>query len=156
MMNVNPIRIVAFNITGEIMGVSSFRCNARKPQPTPTSRLKAGPAKTAVVAMLGSPFFARARFADKSPIELPIASTVIPRIPGGIRRNVPKNCNKSTRALPILSIQVAAIKNPYRDRGMQAISGILSSSAYRRIAKAIINAASINEAAATVKKSFPS
>ena len=73
MINVNPIRIVAFNITGEITGASSFRCNARKPQPTPTSRLKAGPANTAVVAMLGSPFFARARFADKSPIELPIA-----------------------------------------------------------------------------------
>jgi len=54
MMNVNPIRIVAFNVTGEITGVSSFRCNSRKPKPTPTRRLKAGPAKTAVVAMFGS------------------------------------------------------------------------------------------------------
>mmetsp|Transcript_16381 Transcript_16381/g.24459 ORF Transcript_16381/g.24459 Transcript_16381/m.24459 type:complete len:156 (+) Transcript_16381:108-575(+) len=153
-MNVNPILIFVFNVTGEIMGVSSFRCNARKPQPTPTSRLNAGPAKTAVVAMFGSPFFAKARLLDKSPIELPIANTVMPRMPGGIRRNVPKNCSNSTRALPMLSIQVAAIKNPYSDRGMQAISGILFSSAYRRIANATINATSMNEAAETVKKSF--
>lgn len=54
MMNMNPMRTVVFRVTGVITGVSSFRCNARKPQPTPTNRLKAGPAKAAVVAMFGS------------------------------------------------------------------------------------------------------
>ena len=54
MMNMNPMRIVAFNVTGEMIEVSSLRCNARNPHPTPTNRLNAGPAKHPVVAMFGS------------------------------------------------------------------------------------------------------
>lgn len=54
MINKNPMRIAEFNVTGEMTGVSSCRCNARKPHPTPTNRLNAGPAKQPVVAIFGS------------------------------------------------------------------------------------------------------
>jgi len=53
-MKTNPVRIVVFNVNGEMIGVLSFRCNARNPHPTPTSRLNAGPAKHPVVAIFGS------------------------------------------------------------------------------------------------------
>ena len=76
------------------------------------SRLNAGPAKHPVVAISGMPFLAIARLADKSPMLLPHAKTVMPSIDAGIRLTVPRNCSKLTSKSAIVSIHVAAMKNP--------------------------------------------
>ena len=113
----NPIRIDLLSDTGDIVDVSSLFCRARKPNPTPNSILNEGPAKLAVVAISGIPFLAMATFADKSPSELPHASTVTPRMGAGILHIVPRNCSSPTRLSPMTSIHVAAIKKPYSDSG---------------------------------------
>mmetsp|Transcript_30482 Transcript_30482/g.58425 ORF Transcript_30482/g.58425 Transcript_30482/m.58425 type:complete len:131 (+) Transcript_30482:306-698(+) len=127
-INRNPIRIDGVRVTGDMYDMSSLRCKDKNPKPVPTSKLNEGPAKQPVVAMSGMPFFAIAIFADRSPIELPHASTVIPKIGLGILVNVPKNSSILTSALPMTSIHVAAMKKPYSDSGTEATSGILSSS----------------------------
>mmetsp|Transcript_12670 Transcript_12670/g.24748 ORF Transcript_12670/g.24748 Transcript_12670/m.24748 type:complete len:156 (-) Transcript_12670:1870-2337(-) len=152
-INRNPIRIDGVRVTGDMYVISSLRCKDKNPKPVPTSKLNEGPAKQPedvmildktlkqidvlaklkqlmylpVVAMSGMPFFAIAIFADRSPIELPHASTVIPKIGLGILVNVPKNSSILT-SLPMTSIHVAAMKKPYSDSGTEATSGILSSS----------------------------
>lgn len=55
MMKLNPVRIDEVNDTGDTVEVLSDCCRARKPKPTPSSRLNVGPAKQPVVAMSGIP-----------------------------------------------------------------------------------------------------
>ena len=117
MTKTKPTRIDGVIDTGDMVDLPSSYCKFRNPKPVPTSRLKDGPAKHPVVAMSGMPLRAIARFADRSPILLPHDRTVRPRIVEGILLIVPANWSNPTRASAILSIQVAAMKNPYRDIG---------------------------------------
>eukprot|EP00521_Asterionellopsis_glacialis_P019601 CAMPEP_0195320356 /NCGR_PEP_ID=MMETSP0708-20121125/6021_1 /TAXON_ID=33640 /ORGANISM="Asterionellopsis glacialis, Strain CCMP134" /LENGTH=75 /DNA_ID=CAMNT_0040386683 /DNA_START=221 /DNA_END=448 /DNA_ORIENTATION=- len=74
--------------------------------------LKTGPAKHAVMAMSLNPFRAMVKFAERSPIEFPTASTVAPINVAGMPQSTPVNVNTSTRISAMRSIQVAAIMNP--------------------------------------------
>lgn len=112
MMKAKPTRMDGVIDTGDMDGLWSSCCKFRNPNPVPTNRLKDGPAKHPVVAMSGIPFRAMARFADRSPMLLPHDSTVRPRMVEGILLMVPANWSNPTRASAILSIHVAAMKNP--------------------------------------------
>ena len=50
MMNVNPMRNIGVNVTGDIDDLSLSYWRYKKPSPVPTSKLKDGPAKHPVVA----------------------------------------------------------------------------------------------------------
>jgi hypothetical protein len=117
-MKMKPIRIDGVIDTGDMVDLPSSYCKFRNPKPVPINKLKDGPAKHPVVAMSGIPFLAMARFAERSPMLLPHDRTVRPRIVDGILLIVPANWSNPTRASAILSIHVAAMKNPYRDTGI--------------------------------------
>ncbi len=112
MMKANPTRMEGVIDTGDIDDLRRSYCRFRNPNPVPTSRLKDGPAKHPVVAISGIPLRAMARFADRSPMLLPHDNTVRPRMVEGILLIVPANWSNPTRASAILSIHVAAMKNP--------------------------------------------
>mmetsp|Transcript_7529 Transcript_7529/g.26293 ORF Transcript_7529/g.26293 Transcript_7529/m.26293 type:complete len:295 (+) Transcript_7529:754-1638(+) len=98
---------------------ASTPCSLRymeKPTPRPTSMLKTGPAKHAVMAMLPRPFLAMATFVEKSPTELPHARTVMPRTGSGIRARTPKNSSVETNSSAKTSIHVAATTKPNKAR----------------------------------------
>ena len=77
--------------------------------PNPKNKLKSGPAIDPVIAILANPFLAIAGFAIKSPIELPHASTVIPRKAVFILKIIPKNLSMSTRMFATHQIQTTDI-----------------------------------------------
>mmetsp|Transcript_22721 Transcript_22721/g.40486 ORF Transcript_22721/g.40486 Transcript_22721/m.40486 type:complete len:201 (-) Transcript_22721:1899-2501(-) len=82
------------------------------PRPQPTSRLNSGPAKHAVSAMLLSPLLAMAMLVERSPMELPHASTVRPSTALLTPDRRPKNCNIATNSCATKAIQVAATIKP--------------------------------------------
>jgi hypothetical protein len=88
--------------------------------------------------MSGMPFLAIARLAERSPIEFPQARIVMPSILEGILEIVPRNWRRPTRLLAMVSIQVAAMKKPYREITVPTNTGNFSSSAYRRTHMPII------------------
>ena len=102
-LKLKPIRNDCVNDTGYTVVDRILFCRERKPKPTPTSKLNDGPAKLAVVAMSPNPLRAIATFAERSPKELPHASTVTPKIGAGILQMVPRNCNSPTKLLPMTS-----------------------------------------------------
>lgn len=107
----NPVSIEDESSTS--FSLSPVRlASAVNPAPNPMSILNMGPAKQAVIAIFASPFLAMVTFAAKSPILLPQANIVIPRIEPGIRRITPKNPNKPTNWSAIASIHVAATIKP--------------------------------------------
>ena len=66
-MKANPARIVGLSSTLK-ESTFNFRKAIEKPMPRPTSRLKRGPAKQAVIAMLPSPRFAMDMLVLRSPM----------------------------------------------------------------------------------------
>mmetsp|Transcript_8251 Transcript_8251/g.10167 ORF Transcript_8251/g.10167 Transcript_8251/m.10167 type:complete len:82 (-) Transcript_8251:1346-1591(-) len=80
--------------------------------PKPTSMLKTGPAKHAVMAILPRPFLAIVMLAPKSPMEVPTARTVSPITELGILQMTPIKVNRSTKLSAISSSHVAAMTKP--------------------------------------------
>eukprot|EP00966_Prymnesium_polylepis_P098514 2281070-Prymnesium_polylepis.2 len=83
------------------------RVCAESPTPVPTRRLKRGPPKHPAAPILGLPARASAVSATKSPIELPHARTVRPRIVSGTPSAVPTNSRPATSSLARMSVQMA-------------------------------------------------
>jgi len=80
-------------------------------RPSPSIKLKIGPAIHPVIAISPNPFFEIAALAMASPTELPHESTVNPSNVVERPVKIPNNYNKSTIRLVVKYIQTMAMRN---------------------------------------------
>ena len=79
--------------------------------------IRVTPEERGIADLFGIPFLAMARFAVRSPTELPNANTVRPNTVEWTLLTTPMNSRQFTRRPAMTSMYVAATKKPYREIG---------------------------------------